>query len=128
MKIFKTIMILSFLYYVGTGILLCVDPNWIFRMLNLPDINHIWAVQFCGIITFLFGFIFLFAFYSPFKFVKIVYLGLIAQILVPAFTFYLFTSGILPEQQAIPFMIVDILFAIVIFYAISSLKNVKINY
>ena len=107
-------LIAIFFYYSLSAVFLIVWPNLAFDLLGIVRSNHPWLVQLCGILTGLFGFIFLVAAKNAIEFRSIVLIGLLAQLVVPIAVTYWMSTGVLPKAVFWPFVAGDLFWALLL--------------
>lgn len=105
------VLVGCFLYYFISGLWLVSQPNKIFELAGIAAPNYPWLVQFAGLLTVIFGLIFLPAASAPRRFFPCILIGLCAQIAVPVFTLLCYLEAQIPGIAAVPMVAVDLLWA-----------------
>lgn len=101
-----------FVYYFLSGIWLLFQPTALFELSQIPPPNYPWLVQLAGLMTAIFGFVFLVCAKAPKKYVAFIAIGLAAQILLPIFTLTCWILGKIPTAPALSLAVVDTAWAV----------------
>ena len=112
-----------FAYYFLSGLWLLVQPTALFELSQIPPPNYPWLVQLAGLMTTIFGFVFLVCAKAPKKYVAFITIGLVAQILLPIFTLTCWILGKIPTAPALSLAIVDIAWAVALSLCVFDLLS-----
>lgn len=121
----RGILLACFVYYFISGLWLFWQPVMIFELLGMPLPNYPWLVQFAGLLTALFGFIFIPPSRAPRRFFSSIVIGFVAQIAIPIFTLLCFLNGQIPAALVYPMVAIDLTFAALLMAVINRVKCEK---
>ncbi|MGI8923485.1 MAG: hypothetical protein ACR2HJ_05505 [Fimbriimonadales bacterium] len=87
-------------YNIGWGLYSAVDPQWFFRFVGMPPLNHAPIFACLGMVIALYGILYLEVARSPERGRLIAAVGLLGKTLGPAGMAYLVATGVWPARAA----------------------------